>query len=65
MQQLNNSLRSAMSALPVGKSLCVSLDVYKYGSLRNYVSERGVALDRVFSGRLNRKERTYTITRHE
>lgn len=54
-----------MEALGANASIVVSLDEYRYSTIKTNASMYGVELNRRYSTKLNRENRTCTITRHE
>lgn len=65
MIEKTNSLLNEIRSLACGASVCVSLNEYGWGTCRYYASVVGMEVDGVFTTRLNRKEKTCTITRDE
>lgn len=62
--ETKKSLRRQLVEMQEGESLVVPLDDYGYSTIRSYASDLGFLLKRRYSANRNRKDRTYTITRH-
>lgn len=65
MGKVSNSLKSRVEALAKGEALEVSLDQYKYDTLRVYATRMGLELKRRYVTTLTRATRTCKITRYE
>lgn len=65
MGKVSNSLKSRVEALTKGASLEISLDDYKYDTIRGYATRMGIDLKRRYGTSITRATRTCTITRHE
>lgn len=65
MGKVSNSLKSRVEALAKGASLEISLDDYKYDTIRGYATRMGIDLKRRYGTSIIRATRTCTITRHE
>ena len=59
----NTPLLTQVKALAVGDVITVAISEHSYGYVRNAAYIAGVDLDRRYSARLNRQDRTCTITR--
>ena len=65
MANKTNSLKARVEALEKNAAIVVSLDEYRYTTIKSNASVFGVELNRRYSTKLNRENRTCTITRHE
>ena len=59
----NTPLLSRIRTMEVGDEITVSVDAYAYGTVRRYATDMSFTLARKFRSHLDRKSRTYTITR--
>lgn len=58
-----NSLRNRFDAMKVGEVMAVSIDEYKYHTIRTYACEQGMILGRVYTTTFNRATRCIIVTR--
>lgn len=60
---LNTSLRARVIDMKIGEVIIIPVSAYGYTTIRSYASDLGFLLNRKYSARINRADRTYSITR--
>lgn len=63
MNEKNKGIRAAVKALGVDEQVVFDLNSYKYNSIRSTAFALNVEEDKVFTTRLDRENRTITVTR--
>ena len=63
MNEKNKGIRAAVRALKVNEKVVFDLNTYKYNSVRATTFALNVEEDKDFTTRLNRADRTITVTR--
>lgn len=63
MNEKNKGIRAAVRALEVDEQVVFDLNTYKYNSIRATAFALNVEEDKDFTTRLNRADRTITVTR--
>ena len=56
-------LLTRMREMGIGDKVTVGIDLYGYNTVRRYATDMSFTLARKFRSHLDRKSRTYTITR--
>lgn len=62
-EMATNSLRNRFDAMKVGEVMAVSIDEYKYPTVRTYASELGMILGRSYTTTFSRATRCVIVTR--
>ncbi len=63
MNEKNKGIRATVRALKVNEKAVFDLNTYKYNSIRATTFALDVEEDKKFTTRLNRADRTITVTR--